>query len=148
MTGGDFNVPPVILSQMDLREILESAAEGLTYSSESDRPFRFVSLESGGKDWPLSPEDFARRVRDETLEPPFEQRSLDQFFKRHIEATDPYDNETQALRPRYENLKAILASSLHSPMVIRSGRIEVKCFIVGADRDGNISGLRTESIET
>lgn len=133
---------------MDLREILESAAEGLTYSSESDRPFRFVSLESGGKDWPLSPEDFARRVRDETLEPPFEQRSLDQFFKRHIEATDPYDKETQTLRPRYEKLKKILESSLRSPIVIRCGRIEVNCFIVGADANGNIAGLRTEAVET
>jgi hypothetical protein len=85
---------------------------------------------------------------NEGLDPPFEERTLDQFFKRHIEATDPYDKESQALRPAYENLRSLLRKSLREVRVFRFGKIEVKCFVVGADVEGNLAGLRTEAVET
>lgn len=97
--------------------------------------------------WPYGPEEFARRF-NEKLDPPFEERTLEQFFKRHIESTDPYDKETQALRPAYENLRSVLRRELRDVRVFRFGKIEVKCFVVGTGRDGNLEGLRTEAIET
>lgn len=131
-------------SDPGLRERLERAAEGLTYGSESDRPFEFFFLPGAG-DAPPGAEAFGRMVG---AEGPVEERDLDTFFMRHAETSDPYDVESQRIRPRYEALRELLRSSLRGTTVYRTGRIEVHCFVVGGDGRGNLAGLRTIAIET
>lgn len=127
-----------------LRERLEQAAEGLTYSSESDRPFEFFFLPGAG-DRPPGAEAFAQLVGAEPG--PREERDLDDFFARHTETSDPYDNEAQRIRPRYEALREMLRE-LRWATVYRIGRIEVQCYVVGGDGRGNLAGLRTVAVET
>ncbi len=129
-----------------LRERLERAAEGLVYSSESDRPFEFFFLPGGG-DAPPGPQAFARLVRA-GAETHVEERDLDHFFARHAETSDPYDLEAQRIRPRYEALRETLRTSLHGATVYRLGKIEVACSVVGGDGRGNLAGLRTVAVET
>ena len=129
-----------------LRQRLEEAAEGLLYTSESDRPFEWYQLPGGAKGWPYSVEEFARRAG--MAGEPLEERDLDRFFARHIENTDPADTQTQALRPRYEALKEALRTELGDVRVFRTGRIEVQCFVVGDDGAGSLAGLRTVAVET
>ena len=45
-----------------VRHRLEQAAEGLLYTSESDRPFEPFALAGGGAGWPYGAEEFARRI--------------------------------------------------------------------------------------
>jgi hypothetical protein len=130
-----------------IRERLEQAAEGLTYTSESDRPFEAFALPGGGAGWPYGVEEFARRI-GAPAGAPMEERSLYQLFGPHIENTDPYDTQTQALRPRYEALRALLASGLRDVRVFRIGKIEVDCYAVGEDGAGNLAGLHTVAVET
>ena len=130
-----------------LRTKLESAANDLVYSSESDRPFEWFFLEGGAEGWPYSVEHFASLMAVAPTEPS-EERTLDAFFKRHIEATDPYDTETQRLRRQYETLRRLLQECLRGIRVFRIGRIEVSCYIVGNDGSGNLAGLRTVAVET
>ena len=130
-----------------IRERLEQAAEGLTYTSESDRPFEAFELAGGGAGWPYGVEEFARRIGAPADAPRGEQ-SLYQLFAPHIERTDPYDTQTQALRPRYEALRALLAGELRDVRVFRIGRIEIDCYAVGADGAGSLVGLRTVAVET
>ena len=127
-----------------LRERLEHAAEGLTYTSESDRPFEFFFLPGAG-DAPPGPEAFGRLVG---AEGPVEVRDLDDFFARHAESSDPYDAEAQRMRPRYEALRQTLRTALRGTVVYRTGRIQVQCFVVGGDGRGNLAGLRTVAVET
>lgn len=127
-----------------LRARLEGAAEGLTYGSESDRPFDFFFLPGGG-DQPPGAEAFGRLVGAEGA---VEERGLDDFFMRHIETSDPYDTESQRIRPRYEALRETLKRELHGTTVYRTGRIEVQCYVVGGDGRGNLAGLRTVAVET
>ena len=130
----------------DLRARLERAAEGLVYSSESDRPFEFFFL-AGAGDQPPGTEAFARLVgaRPDTR---VEERDLDHFFARHAETSDPYDLEAQRIRPRYEALRETLRTSLRGATVYRLGRIEVQCYVVGGDGRGNLAGVRTVAVET
>jgi Nuclease A inhibitor-like protein len=127
-----------------LRARLERAAHGLTYGSESDRPFEFFFLPGGG-DAPPGAEAFGRLVGAEGR---VEERSLDDFFARHAETSDPYDVESQRIRPRYEALRDLLRTELRGTTVYRTGRIEVQCFAIGGDGRGNLAGLRTVAIET
>jgi hypothetical protein len=127
-----------------LRERLEREAEGLTYGSESDRPFEFFFLPGGG-DAPPGAEAFGRLIG---AAGPVEERDLDDFFMRHAETSDPYDTEAQRIRPRYETLRETLRTALRGTTVYRTGRVEVQCYVVGGDGRGNLAGVRTVAIET
>ena len=127
-----------------LRERLERAVEGLTYGSESDRPFEFFFLPGGG-DGPPGAEAFGRLVGAAGA---VEERDLDDFFMRHGETIAPADTEAQAMRPRYEALREMLQTELRGTTVYRTGRVEVQCYVVGSDGKGNLAGVRTVAIET
>lgn len=131
----------------NLKQEIEEAANELVYSSESDRPFEWLFLEGAGKGWPYDPADVVSHIpKSEGMR--IEERSLDDFFRRHIETSDPYDVRAQQIRPRYESLRSLLQSRLQHPVVIRIGSIEVRCLIVGDDGEGNLAGLSTVAIET
>ncbi|HYR12112.1 MAG TPA: nuclease A inhibitor family protein [Longimicrobium sp.] len=127
-----------------LRERLEREAEGLTYGSESDRPFEFFFLPGGG-DAPPGAEAFGRLIG---ATGPVEERDLDDFFMRHVETIDPADTEAQRIRPRYEALRETLRTALRGTTVYRTGRVEVQCYVVGGDGKGNLAGVRTVAVET
>lgn len=127
-----------------LRERLERAVEGLTYGSESDRPFEFFFLPGGG-DAPPGAAAFGGLVGATGA---VEERDLDDFFMRHAETSDPADTEAQRLRPRYEALREMLRTELRGTTVFRTGRVEVQCYVVGGDGKGNLVGVRTVAIET
>jgi hypothetical protein len=75
-------------------------------------------------------------------------RSLREFFNRHTATSDPYDNEAQKIRPRYEELLALLEKRLRDVKVYRVGSIEIACYIAGLDDQGNLAGLKTIAVET
>ena len=135
-----------------LRTELEEAADGLVYSSEGDMPFRFVEVDVPAGRNAGSAVELAELVMGHELGDRIEERTLDRFFQRHIETSDPYDARAQAIRPRYESLKAILTRSLSGTRVIRviraADRAVVHCFILGRDARGRIVGLATSAIET
>ena len=130
-----------------IRHRLEQAAEGLTYTSESDRPFEPFELAGGAAGWPYGVDEFARRI-GAPAGARREESALQRFFAPHIESTDPYDAQTQALRPRYEVLRALLSSSLREVRVFRIGSIEIDCYVVGDAGGGKLSGLHTVAVET
>jgi hypothetical protein len=129
-----------------LRARLETAAEGLTYGSESDRPFHFFFLPGAG-DRPPGADAFAQSIGAEAGAPR-EERDLDDFFARHTETSDPHDAEAQRIRPRYEALREMLRNELRWTTVYRVGRIEVRSYVVGGDGRGNLAGLQTVAVET
>ncbi len=135
------------MNDSGVRGEVMAAAEGLVYTSESDRPFEWFELPGGAAGWPYDPAEFARRIGADAGAP-VEERTLERFFKPHIESTDPSDTRAQEIRPRYEALKALLASKLGEVRVFRVGRIEIGCYVVGADGRGNLAGVRTVAVET
>ena len=130
-----------------LRERLEGASHDLLYTSESDRPFEWFFLAGGGEGWPYGVEELARRIGAAPGEE-LGERTLESFFARHIEKADPADDVMQRLRPRFEALREMLRRSLGDARVFRVGSVEVKCYAVGADGEGNLAGLFTVSVET
>ncbi|MEO6528056.1 MAG: nuclease A inhibitor family protein [Gemmatimonadaceae bacterium] len=131
-----------------LQSRLESAAEGLVYSSESDRPFTFVRFE--GASVPiaeLTPDEIAALA--DSLGADVTESSLDELLARHIERVDMQDAAARGLISRYEALRDALRESLGNVRVFRMGKIEVRCFALGNDPvTGEIVGIETVAVET
>lgn len=137
---------PTATPDPSLRQRIESAAEGLLYTSESDYPFDWFFLPGGAVGWPYGAEEFARRASIAADRP--EERALDRFLAPHIENSDPIDTRAQAIRPRYEALKKTLRESVAEIRVFRLGQTEVHHYAVGDDGRGNLAGLHTVAVET
>jgi hypothetical protein len=131
-----------------LRDRIERAAAGLMYSSESDRPFEFRRFP--GVTIPvarLSPTELAALAGARGGE--VRELSLDELLARHIEPVDALDAESQRLVPRYEALRDAIRESLEDVRVVRHGRIEVRCLVLGNDpATGEIAGVETIAVET
>jgi hypothetical protein len=128
------------------RLLLERAATGLLYTSESDYPFTWF-FHAGPVPTPLTVDAF-RATLEIAPDTPVEVVSLDDFFARHIERVDPADAAAVALVPRYRLLRETIRHTLRQPVVFRVGRIAIDCYVVGTDRAGNLVGLTTVAIET
>lgn len=144
-----------------LREALEEAADGLLHLSESDYPYRFFTLPAEGiKD--LTPEGFLNRLGiSQQLLREFgvpsdrivEERSLDDFFPSEEallerSGADASDPKAASEREKMRRLKEVLRKRLRGLTVFRVGRVEIRCYIVGLDEQGNLAGLVTTAIET
>lgn len=128
------------------RFLLERAAAGLLYTSESDYPFTYA-FRAATAPAPLDVADF-RRAFGIAADVPVEVVSLDDFLARHIERVDPADPIAVALVPRYRVLRETIRHAVQEPRVFRVGQIAIDCYLVGTDRAGNVVGLTTVAIET
>lgn len=126
---------------------LDAASNGLLYSSESDRPFEPVVLPDPLPSSPLD-EAYLRRVLQLPPSVRCEVRSIDDVLARHTHRTDPYDVETQRIRPRYEALQAVLEGALRESVAVRVGQVEVRLWLIGRVPTGGIAGVVTVAIET
>lgn len=130
-----------------LRQQLEEAADGLVYSSESDRPFHFFFRPAETLPPDLTAQSFARLVGAAPGDPA-EEWSIDRFLAPHIEYVEPIDRLAWERLPRYDALKRLLQRELRNVRVFRVGAVQVGCYAVGRDTAGNLVGLKTVAVET
>jgi hypothetical protein len=131
-----------------VRDRIERAAEGLVYSKQSNRPFEFRRFPSVAIPVArLSATELASLAGARGGD--VEEITLDELLARHIERVDARDVESQQLIPRYEALRDAIRESLADVRVVRHGRVEVRCLVLGNDRrTGEIAGLETVVVET
>lgn len=131
-----------------LRERIERAATGLVYSREANRSFEFRRFP--GITIPvarLSPTELASLAGARGGE--VREVSLDEFFSRHIEQVNAHQLEAQRLVPRYQTLRDAIRESLDDVRVVRHGRTEVRCFVLGNDpATGEVAGVETLALES
>lgn len=149
-----------------LREQLEQAAKGLYHVSESDYPYRFFTFPAASKPAErkndLTAQGFLIRLgisqqfTDDFNVPTgnlASERTLEDFFPDRetladYEGTDVNDPKVVSEWKRYQKLQALLKKHLRGVKVIRVGTVEIRCYIAGLDKHGNIAGLLTTCIET
>jgi hypothetical protein len=159
--------PPARKRPATLRERLERAARGLRHTSESDFAFQYFHLPAQGSTVEvagglLGPEGFLTLLGI-PLEALSEKgigvaelvtaRSLDGFFPDAPRVADyyglePSDRRVVAETRRWRGLQTVLERSLRGVTVLRVGAVEVRCYVAGLDRRGDVTGLVTTSIET
>jgi hypothetical protein len=144
---------------------LEKAAAGLMQRSENDYPYRFFTLIPPS----LPPDDgkltsvaflssigLSQEIIDEFKVPMdewIEERPLDNFFPGIEDIAGYYGLETNNKKVvaewrRYRSLEKVIQKRLRDVKVFRVGKIDVRCYIAGLTKEGNIAGLVTTSIET
>ncbi|MEP6952059.1 MAG: nuclease A inhibitor family protein [Ginsengibacter sp.] len=151
----------------ELCEELETAAAGLLNTSESDFPYKFFSLSQHDTRGDtgvvkltglgfLVAIGISEELIDQYKLPVdqlIEERTLDGFFP-SIEdiagfyGTDTNDPKVIAESKRFRKLEALLKKRLHEVKVFRVGQVEIRCYIAGFAKHGNIAGLVTTAIET
>src|SRR4051812_44824617 len=93
------------------REALRLAIDGLVYSSEGDYPFEIFESDAPRRSAMPDRAAFATLV-DAPRGVPIGETTLGAFMARHTVASDPFDVETQRVRPRYEALQRLIERRL------------------------------------
>ena len=149
----------------ELCEELEKAASGLFNISEQDSPYEFFTLRQRNlrKDSDRLttlefisgiglPEELINELRI-PVDQLIEERPFDNFFPTIDDlagyyGTDTGDPKVISESKRYRKLEALLKKRLHDVKVFRVGKVEIRCYIAGFAKHGNIAGLVTTAIET
>ena len=121
---------------------LSQAVEGLLWLSESDYPWETVYIENVDhletKLLELTHNNSATKI---------EIKELNSFFNRVTQAKDGDEEELQESR-RYQALVDLLKTHLRDIKVYRVGECEIKVYILGKTKLGNVVGLSTMVVET
>ena len=126
-------------------QALQQAAEGLTYQSESNAPWKaFAWLNAQGEP---TAEAVRQRGRHKPDAPVAEQ-SVDEFFAPLVGEKDWYGDEERAAAAKYRALLDAVKRYLKSPKVVRVGRRKVAVYVAGTASEGGWAGLKTTAVET
>jgi hypothetical protein len=124
---------------------LQQAADGLTYESETDAPWKAFH-------WPTAEgEPTGEGVRQRGrhgADAPVKEQSVDEFFAPLVEEKDWYGDEEKAIAAKYRALLDAVKKYLKGPKVVRVGERKIAVYVVGVASEGGWAGLKTISVET
>ncbi|HKI37260.1 MAG TPA: nuclease A inhibitor family protein [Gemmataceae bacterium] len=124
---------------------LQQAAEGLTYQSETDAPWKAFA-------WPTAQgEPTAAAVRQQgrhKADAPVEEQTVEDFFAPLIQDQDWYGDEERATAAKYRALLDTVKRYLKDPKVMRVGTRKKAVYVVGTAKEGGWAGLTTTAVET
>jgi hypothetical protein len=124
---------------------LAAAADGLSYQSETDAPWKAFG-------WPSATgEPDADAVKKRGRHKPDAQateQSVDEFFAPLTADKDWYEDEEKATAAKYRELLKVIKQRLSGAKVFRIGERKVTIYVVGTDPAGGWAGLKTSAVET
>ncbi len=123
---------------------LATSTDGLTYVSETDAPFEFVSFPKIGE---MSAANVAKAAEVESSKPAI---MIDHeiFFQRLTENKEWFGAKEKEQARRFRRLKELLEKELTDITVFRFGKIRIDILVLGKNKEGKVEGLRTYSVET
>ncbi|AGY59265.1 nuclease A inhibitor family protein [Gloeobacter kilaueensis] len=127
----------------DPAALLQEAAAGLIFISESEAPFRALR-------WPVATIDSAQLLKRTGHATGMRVRklALREFFSSACREEDWYGPEEQQTAARFRHLVQTIEQNLNDVQVYRVGDTEADIYIVGRNRKGTLSGLSTQVVET
>jgi hypothetical protein len=123
---------------------LREAVAGLTYQSETDADWEAFR-------WPSAGAPSADEVRKQGRHPktaPVVEQPVEEFFKNLTEDQDWYGDEEKAVAAQYRSLLTVVKKQLANPKVFKVGSRKLTIYVVGQDKDGGLTALRTTAVET
>lgn len=132
------------LEKKKLLDELRLACSGLFYISETDaeiRPF------DGKKADEVSGKELLR-ITGKSENCPVEIRDFQEIFDRLTKTQDWHSFAEKETVKRFLKLSKILKTNLSDLKVLKLGSINIEVYIVGLDRDSNLVGIKTDSVET
>jgi hypothetical protein len=124
---------------------LAAAADGLSYQSETDAPWKAFGWSSADGD-PTA--DAVRKRGRHKPGAPVAEQSVDEFFAPLVADQDWYGDEEKATAAKYRQLLAAVKQRLTGPKVVRVGDRKLTIYVIGSDPAGGWAGLKTTAVET
>ena len=126
-------------------QALQQAAEGLTYQSESDAPWKaFAWLNAQGEPTAEAVRQRGRHKPDA----PVSEQSVEDFFAPLVQEQDWYGDEERATAAKYQALLDAVEQRLKSPKVVRVGERKIAVYVIGTANEGGWAGHKTTAVET
>jgi hypothetical protein len=138
------NVIEEKIADTSIAELIEKAAEGLYYISETDAeilPF------AGSKAESVTKEEFLKQTQNKS-DVPVEERNFDDIFQRLTTISDWFGEEEKRKAEKFAELRDLLVKNLKDLKVFVIGKIQVDIYFVGLDAQGNLMGIQTKAVET
>lgn len=123
---------------------IENAVRGLYYISETDAEIEFFE---GGRAESVSKEILLKQIgkrENETVE----ERNFHEFFDQLTAIENWFGDEERETARKFSVLKNLLEKNLRDLRVFKVGEIELEIYIIGADEEGRLAGVKTEAVET
>ena len=129
-------------------QLLDNAASGLLFISESDAPLLPFFWPSDNPH--LTPQHFAQMLaqlnrNDQNAN--IETVTLQHFFRNATQEEEWHDAEEAARAQQFRALVKTLEDTLQNVQVFRVGEIAIDVFIIG-ETEGGFAGLQTKVVET
>ena len=133
-----------ISENFDLAEKIKDSIKGLYYISESEAEF---SVFIGEKVESVSKEELLRQTKNSS-DAKIEERNFAEFFDRLIKIQDWFEKEEIEDARKFSELEKLLRENLTDKKVFKIGKVQLEIYIVGLDAESNLSGVKTEAVET
>lgn len=128
----------------DFAEKVKQLVKDLYYISETDAEF---SVFIGEKAESVSKKEILRQTKN-PLEARVEERDFTEFFERLTKIQDWFEKEEIENAEKFGELEKLLRENLIDKKVFKIGEIQLDIYIVGLDAEDNLSGVKTEAVET
>lgn len=129
----------------DTLSALTQAADGLSYTSESDAPWSAFA-------WPAAVGDptpnGVRKQGRHNARVPIREQPVEEFFAPLVKDQDWYGDEEKATAAKYRALWDMVKQRLTNPKVVRVGKVNVTVYVVGVVAEGGWAGVKTKAVET
>jgi nuclease A inhibitor-like protein len=124
---------------------LAKAAEGPTYQSETDAPWKVLTWNAAvGSPTP----EAVRRLGRHKPDAPASAQCIDEFFAPLIQQQDWFGDAEKAEAAKYRGLLEAVKRYLQNPAVVQLGERKMAVYVVGQDPAGGWTGLKTSAVET
>ena len=125
------------------REITR-ACEGLFYISETDAP---VLAFNGSVAVEVSGEIILHQTGGKA-EVPVEEIAFKDFFGRLTTIREWFGEKEKARAKKFLDLQKLIEENLSDLKVFKIGKVRIRIYAVGLDKDGRLVGITTEAVET
>ena len=131
-------------SSDSLAKQIETAAQGLSYTSETDAE---ITLFAGGTTKIISPAEILKQT-ERPANSAIEEKDFAAFFSRLTEIQEWFGDEEKAAAQKFVRLRSVLEDNLRELKVYKIGKIELDVYAVGLDENDKLLGIRTKAVET
>jgi len=128
----------------DILSKLQAAVKGLTYQSESDKPFTVVHWKDTSEDFDFKKVPGVSHKAAKTLK----SVPLEEFFRDLIKEQSWHGPDERKQVKQYRALMQLCETQLVNPKVFRAGEVQVNIFIVGKTGTEDWYAVKTKAVET
>jgi len=126
-------------------DALKKAARGLVYTSETDEPVNpFAWKDDGG---PITGEKVVQLSHSDPKAKVAEV-PLDDFFATQAADDEGQDEEAKASAGKFQALRQMMGDHLSDVKAFRVGEVNVRYFVVGRTKGGDLAGISAKAVET